>query len=69
MNKLNSLQCLLVQSQLFWADAEANRRQLEAVARSQGAGCDLVVFPETFTSGFLGDIEADPETMDGTTVT
>ncbi len=68
MNKLNSLQCLLVQSQLFWADAEANRRQLEAVVRSQGSGCDLVVFPETFTSGFLGDAEADPETMDGATV-
>ena len=68
MKNLNSLQCLLVQSQLFWADAEANRRQLEAVVRSQGSGCDLVVFPETFTSGFLGDAEADPETMDGATV-
>jgi len=68
MNNLNGLQCLLVQSQLFWADAEANRQQLEAVVRSQGSGCDLVVFPETFTSGFLGDAEADPETMDGATV-
>jgi omega-amidase len=68
MNKLNSLQCLLVQTQLFWADAEANRDHLEAVARNQGSDCDLVVFPETFTSGFLGDAEAEPETMDGKTV-
>jgi len=68
MENLNSLNCLLVQSQLFWADADANRRQLESVVRAQGPGCELVVFPETFTSGFLGDVEAGPETMDGTTL-
>jgi predicted amidohydrolase len=68
MKTLENLQCLLIQTQLFWADAEANRFQLEAIARDQGANCDLVVFPETFTSGFLGDAEADPETMDGATV-
>lgn len=68
MKKLNHLRCLLVQCQLFWADADANRRQLESIARAQGPGCDLVVFPETFTSGFLGDVSADPETMDGSTI-
>jgi len=68
MKNLNSLQCLLVQTQLFWADASANRRQLEAIVRNKGAGCDLVIFPETFTSGFLGDAEAEPETMNGATL-
>ena len=68
MTTLHNLQCLLVQSQLFWADAGANRRQLESIARERGAGCDLIVFPETFTSGFLGDAEAEPETMQGATV-
>jgi len=68
MQNLNNLQCLLVQSQLFWADAQANRHQLETIARNQGSGCDLIVFPETFTSGFLGDAEAEPETMDGATL-
>ena len=68
MKNLNKLQCLLVQSQLFWADAQANRLQLESIARSQASDCDLVIFPETFTSGFLGDAEADPETMDGVTL-
>jgi omega-amidase len=68
MQKMNELKCLLVQSQLFWADAEANRKQLEAIARDKGADCDLVVFPETFTSGFLGDVKAEPETMDGATL-
>ena len=68
MQDLEMLNCLLIQSQLFWADAIANRRQLEAIARRQGAECDLMVFPETFTSGFLGDAEAEPETMEGATV-
>lgn len=68
MNHMEKLQCLLVQSQLFWADGEANRRQLESIARTQGADCDLIIFPETFTSGFLGDTEAPPETMEGATL-
>jgi omega-amidase len=68
MNELTSLQCLLVQTQLFWANPEANRQQLEAITREQGSECDLIVFPETFTSGFLGDAEADPETMEGATL-
>lgn len=68
MKNLNALQCLLVQSQLFWADAQANRVQLEGIARTHGSGCNLIVFPETFTSGFLGDAEAAPETMQGATL-
>ena len=68
MENLDSLQCLLVQSQLFWADADANRRQLEVIAREQGSTSDLIIFPEAFTSGFLGDAEAAPETMDGRTL-
>lgn len=68
MKNLNHLRCLLVQCQLFWAEAGANRRHLESIVRDQGSDYDLVVFPETFTSGFLGDVNADPETMDGTTI-
>jgi len=68
VERLENIKCLLVQVQLCWADAAANRRQLEAIVREQGSGCDLVVFPETFTSGFLGDAEAAPETMQGATV-
>ena len=68
MKTLKKLNCLLVQSQLFWADADANRRQLENICRDKGPECDLIVFPETFTSGFLGDAEAQPETMEGATV-
>ena len=68
MQKLNNLRCLLVQSQLFWADASANRQQLEAIVREQGEAFDLVVFPEAFTSGFLGDVAGEVETMNGETL-
>jgi predicted amidohydrolase len=69
MQTLDSLKCLLVQTGLFWADAEANRQHLETIAHEHGADCDLIVFPETFTSGFMGDIDAEPEDMQGPTLT
>mgnify|MGYP001819481094 FL=1 len=68
MNDIKNLECLLVQTRLFWADPQANRQQLEEITLQEGQGCDLIVFPETFTSGFLGDAEAEPETMNGATV-
>jgi len=68
VQRLEHIRCLLVQAQLCWADADANRRQLETAVRGHGEACDLAVFPETFTSGFLGDAEAAPETMQGETV-
>lgn len=68
MNKLKELNCLLIQSGLFWADAAANRDKLEAIVRAEGAGCDIAIFPETFTSGFLGDSSENLENMDGPTV-
>ncbi|MCW8926928.1 MAG: amidohydrolase [Xanthomonadales bacterium] len=68
MSKLDNIRCLLVQSQLFWADSAANRRQLETITRDNAMGVDLVVFPETFTSGFLGDMQAGAEPMNGETV-
>ncbi len=68
MKNIENLRCVLIQSQLFWADAEANRQQLETIVRQQGTDCDLIVFPETFTSGFMGDAAADKEGMDGPTL-
>jgi omega-amidase len=68
MGNMENIHCLLVQTQLFWADAEANRQHLETIVRQKGSDCDLIVFPETFTSGFLGDAEAEPESMDGPTL-
>lgn len=68
MQDLEIMRCLLVQSGLFWADAAANRQKLETIVRKSGGQCDLVVFPETFTSGFLGDTRDNLEAMDGVTL-
>ena len=68
MKSAKHFRCLLVQARLFWADAAANRKQLEAITREETMGVDLVVFPETFTSGFLGDVQAGAESMHGETV-
>lgn len=68
MQNLKSLRCLLVQSGLFWADAAANRQKLATIARAHAGQCDLIVFPETFTSGFLGDSADSLENMQGETL-
>jgi len=65
---LNRLKVLLVQADVCWSDVEANRRYLESIVRQQGASCDVVVFTETFSSGFLGDTDATVETMQGETL-
>jgi len=68
MENLQNLNCLLIQTGLFWADAQANRDKLEAIVCAGGGGCDIAVFPETFTSGFLGDTPDNLENMDGPTL-
>jgi len=68
VENLKSLKCLLIQSGLFWADAQANLHKLESIVRKHGADCDIAIFPETFTSGFLGDTPENLESMDGPTL-
>ena len=68
MKNLTRAKVLLVQAGLFWSDAKANRDKLEAIVRERAWDYDIVVFPETFTSGFLGDVTAKAEDMHGPTV-
>ncbi len=65
---MDNLKCLLVQSRLYWADAQANRSYLEVIVREHGGSSDVILFPETFTHGFLGDTQANRESMDGETL-
>lgn len=71
---MSKLGVLMVQPRLCWQDPAENRRQLEeqinnALGGPEGAqGVDLVLVPETFTTGFLGDQDREAETMDGATV-
>ncbi len=63
----DKLEVALVQADLRWQDAEANRRHLSELMDCQ-PGCDLYVLPETFTTGFLGDAGLEAEGMDGASV-
>jgi len=72
MNAPAELNVLLVQARLAWKDPEENRAHLQALLEAElSAGqqpVHLAVFPETFTTGFLGDPNLTPEGMDGPTV-
>jgi predicted amidohydrolase len=63
----HTLEVGLIQADLVWQDAAANRRRLAALMDRQ-PGCQLYVLPETFTTGFLGDEGLEAETMAGPSV-
>jgi predicted amidohydrolase len=62
------LRALLVQAQLGWKEPQRNRDHLAALVESSDADADLIVLPETFTTGFLGDADLPAEPMDGPTL-
>ena len=58
-----------VQSTIIWENLKANRIKLDAVFESINSDqIDLVVFPETFVSGFTMNPKSVAETMNGQTV-
>lgn len=61
------LKAALVQARIHWRKAQANRRHLAGLM-DRAPGCDLYVLPETFSTGFLGDVDQPAETLDGETV-
>jgi predicted amidohydrolase len=61
---MQALRVGLVQGSTRWHDAAANRAYYGALTR-QARGCDLIVLPETFLSGFSNDTLASAEPMDG----
>ena len=63
----DNLEVALVQADLRWQDAGANRQRLAELMDRQ-PDCDLYVLPETFTTGFLGDAGLDAEDMEGRSV-
>ncbi len=62
------LRTLLVQARLNWKNPAENREHLENQLAQCEHAFDLAVFPETFTTGFLGDPDLPSEGMDGPTV-
>ncbi len=52
---MRNLEILYIQSDLVWENPEQNRHNFEKIILAQGQDCDLIVLPETFTTGFPVD--------------
>jgi len=59
----------IVQSELIWENASANRERLEEKIQSINGRVDLVMLPEMFTTGFTMHPNEIAEPMNGETVT
>ena len=62
------LRISLVQGDTRWHDPEGNREYYGALLAPLAGQTDLVILPETFTSGFSNDAIFRAESMDGPTV-
>lgn len=65
---MDKLTTLLLQARLGWKDPASNRAHLQSLLEGCAEPFDIAVFPETFTTGFLGDSEQSEEGMDGPTL-
>ncbi|MEE4186424.1 MAG: amidohydrolase [Gammaproteobacteria bacterium] len=66
MSSPRELNIALMQSDLVWQDPAANRQALGAQIRAAG-GADLIVLPETFTTGFTLEAIVNAEPAGGPT--
>jgi predicted amidohydrolase len=65
---MDDLRISLVQGDTLWHDPEGNRRRYAETMAPLAGRSDLVILPETFTSGFSNDALMRAEGMDGPTV-
>lgn len=65
---MQDLRVSMVQGDTLWHDPAGNRRMYGELMAPLAGSCDLVVLPETFTSGFSNEALAAAEDMDGPTV-
>ena len=65
---MNDLRVSLVQGETRWHDPAGNREYYGQLISALRGITDLVLLPETFTSGFSNEAIASAETMDGPTV-
>ena len=62
-----TLRVALVQQPLVWHDPGANRARFEALLAPLAGRADLIVLPETFTTGFSMEVERIAEAAAGET--
>ena len=63
------LRVSLIQTDVVWEDKRANLDKYAAILSHITGDCDLVVFPEMFTTGFSMRAEDLAECIDGETIT
>jgi len=66
---MKPLRVTLVQQPLVWGEPGANRERFAALLGPLAGSTDLVVLPETFTTGFSMEVERLGEPAGGPTVT
>jgi predicted amidohydrolase len=64
---VSSLRVTLVQQPLLWREPAGNRERFEALLLPLAGNTDLVVLPETFTTGFSMEVERLAEPAGGPT--
>lgn len=62
---MQDLKISWLQTELFWENPKANREKLEGQIQSLDEDCDLIVLPETFTTGFPVDPKQFAEPING----
>ncbi len=65
---MKSLNLLLIQENLVWENPVANRARFTNIIEKENKNADIIVLPETFTTGFPVDPSPYAETMDGETI-
>lgn len=65
---MDNLRISLVQGETRWRDPAGNREYYGRLIAPLHGVTDLVILPETFTSGFSNEAVDEAETMDGPTV-
>ncbi len=64
---MQDLNVTIIQSDLAWHDAGANRARFERIIRGLNESTDLVLLPEMFSTGFTMEPASCAEEMDGIT--
>lgn len=65
---MDDLTLLCIQTDLVWENPQLNRRHMEQIISKQKNACDLILLPETFTTGFPVDPHPFAETEDGESI-
>lgn len=65
---MRNLRVTIVQTELHWQEAEANRRMLANKLAAAAPATDLIVLPEMFTTGFSMSAAAIAEEAEGPTL-